>query len=875
MGNRRSSFANRNSLDSAWDRILIFDGAVGTQIQALNLTPDDYQGHAGCVEYLSKSRPNMIRGMHAEYFQAGAQVVETNTFGGAENTLAEHGLARECLDINRRSARLARQAADDFSTRRNPRMVAGSVGPGSKLPSLGQISFAELIGSYQPQVLGLLQGGVDMLIVETCQDLLQVKAALAAIHDVFGQRRKAVPVIVSVTITDSGQMLAGSDIATVLAALEPMAVDAIGLNCGYGPQGMTAATLYLADHSSKLLSVMPNAGLPQFKEPRNQGTKEPRKRRAPESSNPRILESCPVTWELGPEQFAAQMKTLAKEPGLNIIGGCCGTTPEHIRQLVRAIEGIAPRKPARYKPRLCSLYQAQEFDVKPKPLVCGERTNANGSLKFRELLAKEDFAGMVGMALEQEKEQAHLIDLSLARAGRRERADMERLTAMLNTQCRLPVMIDSTSPEVVEAALQRLAGRCVVNSINLEDGGERARKTIELCRRYGAAIVGMTIDESGMAMTAGRKLDVARRLYRMVCDEGGMAPGSLFLDFLTFTLASGDASLRGAGKETLDAIVVAQRQFPNCFTLLGVSNISYGLPPDARKVLNTVFLAQAVKRGLDAAIVHAGRIMPLYTLPQEQVRLCDDVIFNRTRSGKTPLEKLLEYFGGRAAARKSETAQERKSAGTRLRRKVLDGNRSGLEAVLAELLKRRPALEIVQRVLLPAMDEVGELFRTGRLQLPFVLRSAEVMRAALDALEPRIAGRHRLQKGTIILATVRGDIHDIGKNLVDMILASNGFKVRNLGVRQSPESILAAVRRYQPDAIGLSGLLVESARAMKEYLEVFAGAGIRIPVLCGGAALTREFVARELQPAYSGKVFYARDAMAGLALMRRITGRVA
>jgi 5-methyltetrahydrofolate--homocysteine methyltransferase len=874
MGNRKPSFADRHFLDCAWDRILIFDGAVGTQIQALNLTPDDYHGHAGCIEYLSKSRPDVIAGIHADYFRAGAQVVETNTLGGAEHMLAEHGLSTECVDINRRAARLARRVADDFATRRNPRLVAGSVGPGSKLPSLGQIGFAELVASYQPQVLGLLQGGVDMLMVETCQDLLQVKAALAAIHEVFARRRRAVPAIVSVTITDSGQMLAGSDIATVLAALEPMAVDAIGLNCGRGPQAMTAAAWYLADHSSKLLSVMPNAGLPQVRGARNRGFRESRKHRMLESSNPRIPESCRLTWELGPEQFAEQMTALAKEPGLNIIGGCCGTTPEHIRQLARALSDVAPRKPARYTPRLCSLYQAQEIDVKPKPLVCGERTNANGSLKFRELLAKEDFAGMVGMALEQDKEQAHLIDLSLARAGRRERADMARLTAMLNTQCRLPVMVDSTSPEVVEAALQRLAGRCVVNSINLEDGGKRARKTIELCRKYGAAVVGMTIDESGMAMTAERKLDVAHRLYRIVCDEGGLAPGSLFLDFLTFTLASGDASLRDAGKETLAALKLARPEFPDSFTLLGVSNISYGLPSDARKVLNTVFLDRAVKRGLDAAIVHAGRIVPLHTLPREPVRRCDDLIFNRSRSGRMPLERLLEYFGRSAPARKSEAAQECESAGARLRRQVLDGDRSGLEAVLAELLGQRPALEIVRRVLLPAMNEVGELFRNGRLQLPFVLRSAEVMRAALDALEPRIAGRHKLQKGMIVLATVRGDIHDIGKNLVEMILSSNGFRVRNLGVRQSPEGIIAAVRRYRPDAIGLSGLLVESARAMKEYLEVFAGAGIRIPVLCGGAALTREFVARELQPAYPGRVFYARDAMAGLALMRRITGGV-
>jgi 5-methyltetrahydrofolate--homocysteine methyltransferase len=867
-------------LDCAWDRILVFDGAMGTSVQALELSPDDYHGHAGCIEYLVKSRPEAIQGIHAAYLEAGAQVIETDTFGGARHILAEHGLGAQCRELNRRAARLACAVAADFTTRSNPRFVAGSIGPGSKLPSLGQISFEELRASYRLQVDGLLAGGVDLLITETSQDLLQVKAALVAIQDAFAEQRISVPVIASVTVTDTGQMLAGSEIAAVLATLESMPVSAIGVNCGLGPQGMTGAVWYLADHSSRLLSVMPNAGMPRATQDASRTTHHAGTRRAriaPEPLNPGTLGPGSLTWELGPEEFARQMQALAKEPGVNIVGGCCGTTPEHIRQLARAVAGIAPRKPAGYTPRISSLYQAQEIDVRPKPLVCGERTNANGSLKFRELLAKEDFDGMAGMAQEQEKEQAHLIDLSLAAAGRKELDDMARLTGMLNAQSRLPVMVDSTNPEVVEAALQRLAGRCIVNSINLEDGGRRARKTIELCRRYGAAVVGMAIDEQGMAMTARRKLQVARRLYRVVCAEGGLAPSSLFLDFLTFTLASGDPSLRSAGSETLEALAQAQDAFPDCFTLLGVSNISYGLPPDARKVLNTVFLTRAIERGLDAAIVHAGRIKPLHSLPKEQVRLCDDLIFNRARSGRTPLERLLEYFKPQTPSRKPRAAGRKPQAASverRLTQQVLDGNAAGLEALLAEVLRRKPALAVIQRVLLPAMDRVGELFRIGKLQLPFVLRSAEVMRKALDILEPKLGRRQKLAKGSIVLATVRGDIHDIGKNLVEMILASNSFKVHNLGVRQSPESVLAAARRFKPDAVGLSGLLVESARAMKEYLEVFAAAGLSLPVLLGGAALTREFVTRDLQPAYPGKVYYARDAMAGLALMQRITERV-
>ena len=870
-------------LARAWSRILVFDGAMGTSIAGLNLSPDDFAGHSDCNEYLNRSRPDTVARIHADFFAAGAQVTETNTFGGARHILAEHRLAAQCYDLNRRAAEIARKVARDFSTRANPRFVAGSIGPGSKLPSLGQTSSDDLKESFRPQVEGLLAGGADCLIIETCQDLLQTKAALKAAFETFKTRGKGVPVIVSVTVNKQGQMLTGSDMSAVLAAIEPMPVQAIGVNCSLGPQGLASSVWYLADHSSRLLLLSPNAGLPRIR--------------------------CGVLhWELSPEQFASEMKALAENPGVNIVGGCCGTGPEHIRQLVQAVADIEPRRPARYTPRISSLYRAQEIEVRPKPLICGERTNASGSRRFRDLLMKEDREGMVAIALAQEKDQAHLIDLSVAAAGRRELSDVCSLTELLNTRVRLPVMVDSTSPEVVEAALKRLAGRCIVNSVNLEDGGKRAKHVIELCRQYGAALVCMTIDRRGMAMTAAHKIVTARRLYDLALKDG-LSPESLFFDFLTFTLASGEPKLRSAALETLKALKAAKRLFPRSFTLLGVSNVSHGLTPQARRVLNAVFLHRAIEHGLDAAILHAGQITPLHLLPAQAVRLCDDLIFNvsghdpvrghdpnRVRGHDpnrfglgscpltdTPLERLIRYFEKREAALRGHdpiasigiVSPDKKGSHpltpqARLRRLILAGDTSTLSTALDEALAKRPALSIIDHDLLPAMAEVGRLFSRGSMQLPFVLRSAETMHKALDLLKPSLGKAGARTRGTLVLATVRGDIHDIGKNLVDMIVSSNGFKVVNLGVRQPPERIITAVKRHKADAVGLSGLLIESARAMREYLEVFASAGVKLPVICGGAALNRDYVRRELQPAYPGKVLYAPDAIAGLKIMQKI-----
>jgi len=817
------------------ERVVVFDGGLGTALAASGAPT------GGCNEALVETQPDLIRKVHEQFLAAGADVVETDSFGGAQHTLAEHGLGERCFELNRDAALIARQATRDYSTPARPRFVAGSVGPGSKLPSLGQVTFAELAASFRVQMDGLLAGGVDCLILETSQDLLQLKAALAAALDVFEAAGRRVPVIAQVTLDEHGHTLTGSGIDAVLAAIEPYPVAAIGLNCGVGPDALSAVVRYLAGHSSKLLSVMPNAGLPR-------------------------IESGRAVYDLSPGEFAGRMKGFATGPGLNIAGGCCGTTPEHIRQLAGALAGIAPRRPVPAVPRVSSLYSAQELKVQPPPLFIGERTNASGSKRFRELLFAREFGGMVALAQEQKSEGAQVMDLSVASAGQDEAADMKELASRLNLGVDLPVMVDSTRFEVVEAALERLAGRCIVNSVNLEDPA-RAEKTIALCRRTGAALVLMTIDGKGMAMTCERKLDVAGQLYDKAVRRGGLSPRDVFFDFLTFTLASGDETLRDAAAESLKAIRQARREFPKSFTVLGVSNVSYGLKPTARRALNTVFLHHAVEHGLDAAIVHAGGIEPLSSLDEETVSRCEDLIFNRGTA--TPLEALLAHFEVRPSATGPEppAATLQPSAIVDL---VLAGDRAGIVTAVTALLRSKPALAIIEEHLLPAMAEVGRRFESGRMLLPFVLRSAETMRAAFDVLKPHLPAGGT-GRGTLLLATVRGDVHDIGKDLVDMIVTSNGYNVVNLGVRQTPEQVLAAARRHQPDAIGLSGLLVESARAMKEYLETLAGAGIAIPVILGGAALTHAYVEDELQPAYPGRVYYAKDALEGLRIMQSLT----
>lgn len=824
--------------------VLVFDGAMGTYLKELGVIAEDYKGRPGCNEYLVITRPDLISRVHRDYLQAGADIVETDSFGGAPHILAEHGLEKQAFEINQKAAILARKSADDFSQTRHPRFVAGSMGPGSKIPSLGHITFDELKSSYSLQAEALMAGGIDCFLIETCQDILQAKAAVAAVREVMERASRQRPIFVQFTLDQSGRTLTGSDISAILASMESWEIDVIGLNCSLGPEGLAEAVYYLGHNSSKLISLLPNAGLPKMKDGQ-------------------------LHYNLGPEQFSDSMQDFARNPRLNFAGGCCGTGPEHIKLLSQKLKNIQPRCPVARTAKISSLYQSQDIWVSPKPLLIGERSNASGSKAFRDLLENDDFQGLADMAGSQEKEGAHAIDLSLARPYRDQAEDYSRLCRLLNTQCRLPVMIDSTDPEAIEAALKKLSGRSIINSINLEDGGIKAKKILGICRRYGAAVVCLTIDQKGMALTAERKVEIAQKLATLAASHG-LKPQDLLFDTLTFTFGSGDRTLTRAGMESLEAIAQLKKLFPASFTILGISNISFGLPPEARRALNSVFLHRAVEAGLDAAITHPGKIIPLNQLSKEVVELCDDLIFDRQSKASNPLESLLKYFSVKSGEISHKSIKQKHSPQEELRQSIISGKQKDLSDNVALLLKGNSAVEIIDHILLPAMDRVGMLFSRGEMQLPFVLRSAEVMQKAVELLKPHLKGQRVSSLGTIIIATVRGDIHDIGKNLAGLILEANGFRVVDLGVRQSAEDIMLAIRKHRPMAVGLSGLLVESVKAMSEYLVLFEKAGIRLPVICGGAALDRTFVAKELQPKYGGPVFYARDAMDGLGIAQSL-----
>ena len=831
-------------------KVLVFDGATGTSLQGFRLTPDDFHGHAGCLEYLVLSRPDVVRAVHASYYDVGCEVVETDTLGANAVALEEFGLADRSFDINRAAARLAREVAADYESAGRPRYVSGSIGPGTKLPSLGQIPYRELREAYRVQALGLIEGGAHLFQIETCQDILQVKAALAGVRQALRERGADLPVIVQVTIQPNGRMLLGTDIGAALTACEPFSLFAFGLNCGTGPQAMTEPLRFLGGASPFPIAVMPNAGLP-------------------------VLRDGATEYDLGPAEFAADMARFVRDFGVGLVGGCCGTTPDHMAALVRAVEGLPVReREVRAAPAVSSLYLSQPLATSPRPLIIGERTNANGSRRFRDALVADDLERMTAIALDQQKELAHVLDVCVAYAGRDEAQDMARFTAELTTRLELPLMLDTTDPAALEAGLERTAGRAIINSINLEDGGERARRVLALAREHGAAVVGLTIDERGMALTAERKLEVARRLHDLATRGFGLRPGDLLFDPLTFTLASGDPQYRRAGLETLRAVRLLKAEFPESFILLGVSNCSYGLRPELRHVLNSVFLCHALEAGLDAAILHAGRIVPLDRIPERLVALCEDLIFDRRPEGRDPLRALLEAgLAGVEEGAVREAPPAGLSLEERLVRRIVEARADGLDADLEAALERHAPLEIINRFLLEGMRRVGELFGAGRMQLPFVLQAAETMKAAVDHLGPRLPQSASAARGRIVLATVRGDVHDIGKNLAAIILGHNGFEVVDLGTRQTAAQIVAAVREKRPDAVGLSGLLVTSARVMEEDLQTFSGQGIAVPVICGGAALTRRYVEETLRPAYGGEVHYAADAMAGLRIMEEIVSR--
>ncbi|WP_344321984.1 methionine synthase [Streptomyces macrosporus] len=834
-------------------RVVVADGAMGTMLQAAEPSLEDFQQLEGCNEILNVTRPDIVRSVHEAYFAVGVDCVETNTFGANHAALGEYGIADRIVELSEAGARIARETADEFAARDGrTRWVLGSMGPGTKLPTLGHVDYVTLRDAYRRNAEGLIAGGADALLIETTQDLLQTKAAVLGARRALAAAGLDLPVICSVTVETTGTMLLGSEIGAALTALEPLGIDMIGLNCATGPAEMSEHLRYLARHARVPLSCMPNAGLPE-------------------------LTADGAHYPLTPAELADAQETFVTEYGLSLVGGCCGTTPEHLRRVVERVRGLSPaEREVRPEPGAASLYQAVPFRQDTAYLAIGERTNANGSKKFREAMLEGRWDDCVEMAREQIREGAHLLDLCVDYVGRDGVADMAELAGRLATASTLPIVLDSTEPAVIAAGLEKLGGRAVINSVNYEDGDgpdSRFARITALAKEHGAALIALTIDEEGQARTAEKKVEIAERLIADLTGNWGIAESDILIDCLTFTICTGTEESRKDGVATIEAIRELKKRHPAVQTTLGLSNISFGLNPAARMVLNSVFLDECVKAGLDSAIVHAAKILPIARIPEEQVEVALDLIYDRRREGYDPLQRFLALFEGVDAKSVRASRAEELAAlplEERLQRRIIDGERNGLEADLDEALRTRPALEIVNDTLLAGMKVVGDLFGSGQMQLPFVLQSAEVMKAAVAYLEPHMEKVEGAEgKGTIVLATVRGDVHDIGKNLVDIILSNNGYTVVNLGIKQPVSAIVEAAERHGADVIGMSGLLVKSTVIMKENLEELNARGLaeRYPVILGGAALTRSYVEQDLHEIYRGEVRYARDAFEGLRLM--------
>jgi len=831
-------------LEALGQRVLVFDGAMGTALHGLDLAPADRAALERCPELLNATNPDAVGGVHAAYLAAGADAVETNTFGCTRPLLREHGLHERTAELNERAVRIARAACDRAAMDGRPRFVVGSLGPGTRLPSLGQIAWAELRESYREQAAALITAGVDALLLETAQDVLQVKAGLAGLREAQAALGSAVPVMAQVTVEASGTLLVGTDLAAATAALEPFELCAIGLNCATGPRQMAPHVAWLGRHCGKPVSVQPNAGLPELRDGR-------------------------AYYSLDPEEFATWMERFVEEDGVAVVGGCCGTTPAHIAALARRVAG-RPCRPRVVvaEPAITSLYGAVPLRQEADVLTIGERANANGSAACRKALLAEDWEAVVALARAQVAHGSHALDLCTAVVGRDERADMVEVVSRLRTAVRAPLMIDSTDPAVLQAALALLAGRSVINSVHLEAGEARADRVCALAREHGAALVALTIDEAGMARTVERKVAVAERLVELACGRHGLAPSALLIDPLTFTVCTGQAQDRPLAAWTLAGIRRIRARFPEVGIVLGVSNVSFGLKPRARAVLSTVFLHLAREAGLTAAIVHARGVLPLFSIPDGLRRAAEDLLLDHPLEGGTPLQRFMALTAPlEGAAEESAPVHDDEPIERRLIRRVVEGLRAGLEEDLSSALSRHAPQTILHEHLLEGMRIVGEHFAAGRTQLPFVLQSAEVVKAAVSFLEPHLGRAARAARGRMVLATVRGDVHDIGKNLVEILLTNNGFEVIDLGIRQPVDAILAAVREHAPDAIGLSGLLVRSTAIMREDLLELRRQGVSTPVVLGGAALTRRFVEEDCAAAYGQPVGYGANAFDGLAFM--------
>lgn len=844
-------------LDHLANRVLLCDGGMGSLVQAMELSIEgDYQGQENCTEILSETRPDVIRSIHEQYFAAGADMVQTNTFGGSPVTLEEFGLGAKAFDLNKRSVEIAREAAETFAADGRRRFVLGGIGPGTKLPSLGHIAYDTLEAAYTEQARGLIAGGCDAVLIETCQDPLQFKAAINGVKNARQAAGVGMPILLQVTVETTGTLLVGTDIAAAATVAESLGVDSLGLNCATGPAEMADHVKWLSENWPRFISLQPNAGLPELRDGQ-------------------------TYYPLTPKELADWHERFLKEDGINMVGSCCGSTPAHtaaVNDMLVRIGGGAGR-PAPVKrsvvwvPGLASLYGRVDLRQENAFLSIGERCNANGSKKFRELQEAEDWDGTVAMGRDQVREGSHTLDICTAFVGRNELSDMTNVVTRMRGSVTAPLVIDSTESPVIEAALKLYGGKGIINSINFEDGEDLAAERLRMARKYGAAVIALTIDEEGMAKTVDEKMRIAHRLYDFAVNQHGLPASDLMFDPLTFTICTGNDDDRRLAIETLDAIERIAKELPECQIILGLSNISFGLKAAARHVLNSVFLDHAVKRGMTGAIVHVSKIMPLHKIPAEEVEAAEDLIFDRRKGeGHDPLHAFIDLFKDRSAGPATAKARPEKVE-DRLKQRIIDGDRQGLEDDLAEAMKTIPPLDIINTHLLDGMKVVGELFGAGKMQLPFVLQSAETMKTAVAFLEPHMEKTDGQQRGTLVLATVKGDVHDIGKNLVDIILTNNGYRVVNLGIKQPVTSIIAAAKEHNADAVGMSGLLVKSTVIMKDNLEEMARQGVTVPVLLGGAALTRQFVEEDCVAAYagaSGAVAYARDAFDGLSLMGKI-----
>jgi 5-methyltetrahydrofolate--homocysteine methyltransferase len=846
-----------NFLDILKERVIVYDGAMGTNIQTHAPTIDDYWGKEGCNELLVLSRPDIIRSIHASFLEVGCDVVETDSFGSTRIVLAEYDLQDKTSELNIAAAKLAKEVAQQFSTPEKPRFVAGSIGPTTKLPSLGHITYDAMAEAYREQAVALIEGGVDILLIETSQDLLQAKIALAACQDALRKMGKNLPIQMQVTLEATGTMLLGSEIGAALAVLECFDPAIIGLNCATGPAEMNDAVRFLCQNATRPISVLPNAGLPQ-----NEGGR--------------------AVYKLTPEELAAYHRRFVTEYGVQVVGGCCGTTPEHLRAVAKAVEHVTPA-PRNVKPQAvaASAFSAVPLEVDGQPVVVAEEMNTTTRLAhFRDMVRNGDYDGILALAKRLAAEGSQMLDLCCAIVGEDEKGYMNAVLEKIATRVPAPIVVDSTEADVIEEALKRIPGKPVINSINLEDGEKRTSKVLPMAKRYGAAVVALTIDEEGMALTADKKVAIAKRIYELATKKYGLRGIDLIFDPLTLPISTGQEEYRTAGIETLEAVRRIKQELPEAKTILGVSNISFGLSTYARRVLNSVFLKEAVDRGLDAAIVNYSKIYPLYKIPEREVELARKLIF-RDESEGDPLQVYMAHFSGldKNAAATEEVAVESLSTEDKLKQLIIRGERSigqgsnkqALEEVLEKALETYTPLDLINTVLLDGMKTVGDLFGARKMQLPSVLDSAATMKAAVAYLEPKMEKVEGTQKGTIVLATVKGDVHDIGKNLVDIILSNNGFKVVNLGIKQPADVIIKAAQEHNADAIGLSGLLVKSTLEMKYVIQDLERLAMETPVICGGAALTRKYVEDDLRREYSSAVFYAEDAFAGLHVMTDLT----